>query len=575
EKEALVLTVAVVKERRRLRVKGIDILAEAARRLPGMTFIVIGVDSHLTGNVQPPLNMRFLPVMNRMELLPYYQRAKVYCLPSLREGLPNSLCEAMLCGCIPVASDAGGSRTALGEAGILVPPGDIDSLVGGLQRAMQMRSDAGRRVLGFFTIALLARRLAPPDFGVITIGFTVLSYATMLAAGGLGAFGIRAVARGEASLEVSSVIGARLMNSIIAFFLVGLSLIFIANRTTALLVLCFSISLIPNAFLLDWYFQGKEAMSRVGVARTASAATYLILAALLVRSPADLIWVAAASYRRLNPTKRLRPSFTEWKSLTLSAFPLGLGSILAQASVNLPPLVIGIMLTNADVGIYSAAAKLVGFLLMIDRVIATLLLPASARSFSRSAAALSEVLSGSLKLMIIVGLPLSIGGTILAPRILPLVFGIQYASSGPVFGILTWFVFATLFHTLCTTGLIAIGQEKIYTRSMAIGAAVTVCSTLVLTAWFGVVGSAAAVVCSELVTVVIMLRQLRNFVRLEIPRYGVKSLAAAGAMAAVLWPLASANLSISVPSGLLVYTLVLIATRAISGTEIGELFRSV
>src|SRR2546425_12958201 len=94
---------AVVKERRRLRVKGIDILAEAARRLPGMTFIVIGVDSHLTGNVQPPLNMRFLPVMNRMELLPYYQRAKVYCLPSLREGLPNSLCEAMLCGCIPVA----------------------------------------------------------------------------------------------------------------------------------------------------------------------------------------------------------------------------------------------------------------------------------------------------------------------------------------------------------------------------------------------------------------------------------------------------------------------------------------
>jgi glycosyltransferase involved in cell wall biosynthesis len=143
EKESLVLTVAAVKDSRRLRVKGIDVLAEAARRLPGMTFIVIGVESRFRGNVQPPLNMHFRPVMNRMELLPYYQHAKVYCLPSLREGLPNSLCEAMLCGCIPVASDAGGSRTAVGEAGILVPPGDIDSLVGGLQRAMQMRSDAG------------------------------------------------------------------------------------------------------------------------------------------------------------------------------------------------------------------------------------------------------------------------------------------------------------------------------------------------------------------------------------------------------------------------------------------------
>ncbi|TLY32621.1 MAG: hypothetical protein E6K56_02790 [Ignavibacteria bacterium] len=313
------------------------------------------------------------------------------------------------------------------------------------------------------------------------------------------------------------------------------------------------------------------------------------LAARFVRSSDDLLWVAAAavvgdcaaagililSYHRMNPAVPLRPSFTEWKSLTLRAFPLGLGSILAQASLNVPPLVIGIVLTNADVGIYSAAAKLVGFLLMIDRVIATLLLPASARSYSRSAAALSEVLSGSLKLMIIVGLPLSIGGTILAPRILPLVFGPQYVSSGPVFGILAWFVFATLLHTLGTTGLIAAGQEKIYTRTMAIGAAVTVCSTLVLTAWFGIAGSAAAVVCSEIVTVMIMLRKLRNIVRLEIPGYGVKSLAAAGAMAAVLWPLASVNLTISVPMGLFVYTLVLFITRAISGTELAGLFRSV
>jgi O-antigen/teichoic acid export membrane protein len=450
-------------------------------------------------------------------------------------------------------------------------------------------SDAGRRALGFFTIALLARRLAPADFGVITIGFTVLSYATMAAAGGLGAFGIRAVARGEASLEVSSVIGARLVNSIIAFFIVGLSFFFIANRMTALLVLCFSVSLFPNAFLLDWYFQGKEEMPRVGVARTASAATYLVLAALFVRSPADLLWVAAAavcgdcvaagilllSYHRMNPGIRLRPAFAEWKSLTLMAFPLGLGSILAQASVNLPPLVIGIMLTNADVGIYSAAAKLVGFLLMIDRVIATLLLPASARSYTRSVTALSEVLSGSLKLMIIAGLPLCIGGTILAPRILPLVFGAQYASSGPVFSVLAWFVFATLLHTLCTTGLIASGQERLYTKSMLIGAGFTVCSTLVLTALFGVVGSAAGVVCSELATVIVMLRKLRDFVRLEIPGYGVKSLAAAGAMAVVLLPLASTNLSISVPTGVIVYTLVLFATRAISGTEIAEMFRSV
>lgn len=143
EKESQVLTVAVVKDRSRLRVKGIDLLVEAARRLPGLSFIVIGVDAGLSRGLQPPLNMRFQTAMRRSELLPYYQRAKVYCQPSLREGLPNTLCEAMLCGCVPVASDVGGNRTAVGETGILIPPRDVDALVEGLQHAIQMRGDAG------------------------------------------------------------------------------------------------------------------------------------------------------------------------------------------------------------------------------------------------------------------------------------------------------------------------------------------------------------------------------------------------------------------------------------------------
>ncbi|HEY6191455.1 MAG TPA: glycosyltransferase family 4 protein [Bacteroidota bacterium] len=145
EKEPEVLTVAVVNERSRLKVKGIDSLVEAARRLPGMTFTVIGVDERFWRTLQPPLNMRFLPIMARSELLPYYQRSKVYCQPSLREGLPNTLCEAMLCGCLPVGSDTGGIRTAVGETGILVPPGEIESLVEALQKAIGAASDAGLR----------------------------------------------------------------------------------------------------------------------------------------------------------------------------------------------------------------------------------------------------------------------------------------------------------------------------------------------------------------------------------------------------------------------------------------------
>ena len=36
-----------------------------------------------------------------------YQKHKIFVLPSLTEGLPNTLCEAMLCGCIPIVSNVG------------------------------------------------------------------------------------------------------------------------------------------------------------------------------------------------------------------------------------------------------------------------------------------------------------------------------------------------------------------------------------------------------------------------------------------------------------------------------------
>ncbi|MDF1661995.1 MAG: glycosyltransferase, partial [Planctomycetota bacterium] len=55
--------------------------------------------------------------------------ADLYCLPSFKEGMPASLIEAQGCGLPAVASDLGGTRAIVNEeSGILVPPGDVESL---------------------------------------------------------------------------------------------------------------------------------------------------------------------------------------------------------------------------------------------------------------------------------------------------------------------------------------------------------------------------------------------------------------------------------------------------------------
>jgi glycosyltransferase involved in cell wall biosynthesis len=85
----------------RLVHKGIDLIIELARKRKEATFFIAGVDLIK----EAPENVIVLGYLNREELRDAYSKSEFYLQLSIWEGFGCALCEAMLCGCIPIVSD--------------------------------------------------------------------------------------------------------------------------------------------------------------------------------------------------------------------------------------------------------------------------------------------------------------------------------------------------------------------------------------------------------------------------------------------------------------------------------------
>jgi phosphatidyl-myo-inositol dimannoside synthase len=135
--------------------KGTSVLLQALSRLrragAPVTLRIVGGGRLLSGLRQEcealglSADVEFLGQRDRADVRDALDSSDLFVLPSLTEGLPRALLEAMARGLPAVASDVGGVPELLPRP-CLVPPGDADVLAARIELAMS--DDRGRRRLG-------------------------------------------------------------------------------------------------------------------------------------------------------------------------------------------------------------------------------------------------------------------------------------------------------------------------------------------------------------------------------------------------------------------------------------------
>ena len=120
--------------------KGLNLLVEAAKivsqQIPDARFLLIGsgpLENSIARRVKElglSEVIRFTGPLERGEIAEVLRKATVFALPSLKEGLPRSILEAMACGVPVVGSDISGINDVVidGQNGILVPPREPEML---------------------------------------------------------------------------------------------------------------------------------------------------------------------------------------------------------------------------------------------------------------------------------------------------------------------------------------------------------------------------------------------------------------------------------------------------------------
>lgn len=417
----------------------------------------------------------------------------------------------------------------------------------------------------------------------------MFSYGLIITSPGLHIIGTRAASQESTDDKtiITQITSLRIVLSLIAIVIIAIgSWWFVNDMAIRLTIVLYSLSLIPFAFQIAWYFQGKQRVSVIGMCQSLSLLIFVLIVIFSVKSPEDVLIVPIAFFinttvnsallfvtffKKEKSTTKISSVFEAvkgWKGLLRQSLPVGAASIAGQFILYFPIILLGAFGATSDIGNFSAASRLIFFLLVVDRAIYVLFYPLVSHTFAADPSRLGNQVHRILGYLLLASLPICVGGYVLSRPLISFIFGPQYEDSSPFFQILLFYFLFTVLNSIFAYVVIAVGKERRYSTIIVSVSSLVIVSMLPLTYYWKGIGGAWGMAGGELLMMALMYRECSKSISPRLADALKKPLVCSLLMGAILFSFPHIGLALSLALGIVSYFLCIILLKGITKEDL-------
>lgn len=442
-------------------------------------------------------------------------------------------------------------------------------------------------IFGLITIALVARHLGQNGFGEYITIITFLSFFAILSDCGLTLVAAQMISKPgvDENKILNNLFTMRLISIVVFLCAASLLVVLIPySRSIKLGIIITSLSFLFIALnqILTGLFQKKLKMERVCVAEVAGRFILLLAVIIIVKFNFGLISILIATvcssafnfFLLFILSKKfvhikLRFDFLIWKTIFQKSWPLSLTIALNLIYLRADTLILSLVKTQSEVGIYGAAYGIIDVLSSLPFMFAGIILPVLTTKWAeKKQDDFKIILQKSFDFMVVLAIPLIVGTQFLSNRIMTLVAGEQFIISGYALKILIIAIGAIFIGCMFSYAIVAVDKQKHIIGLYIFTGITALVGYLIFIPRYSYIGAAWVTIYSELFIAIVTGYYVWKYIGF-FPNFKiiVKSLVACSTMACMLYILpANLNLFIVLSLSIIVYfmSLAIISCKSIN-----------